>query len=202
MPPVSEGAKLQLNGEFVLDRESISDFTPAASHVPHIRTGAANWYAAYTCGRHEKSVARQLEERSIDCFLPLYRSWHRWADRRKQVELALFPSYVFVHIDPRDRMRVLQLPGVVRLVTFNGNPAVLPETEIECLRNGLEQGIYAQPHPYLRVGRRVRVIRGPLAGVHGILARKKDKLRFVISIDVLMRSVAVELNAEDIEAAE
>jgi len=175
---------------------------PAAGRTPEIRTAGANWYAAYTSARHEKSVARQLDERSINCFLPLYRSWHRWADRRKQVELALFPGYVFVHIDPRERLRILQLPGVVRLVSFNGTPAPLPETEIEVLRNGLEQGIYAQPHPYLRAGRRVRVIRGPLAGAHGILVRKKDKLRFVISIDVLMRSVAVELDAEDIVAAD
>ena len=175
---------------------------PAAGPAPEIRKADANWYAAYTSARHEKSVARQLEERSINCFLPLYRSWHRWADRRKQVELALFPSYVFVHIDPRERLRVLQLPGVVRLVSFNGSPAPLPETDIEGLRNGLEQGIYAQPHPYLQTGRRVRVVRGPLAGAHGILVRKKDKLRFVISIDVLMRSVAVELDAEDIVAAE
>ena len=175
---------------------------PAAGRTPEIRTAGANWYAAYTNARHEKSVARQLEERSINCFLPLYRSWRRWADRRKQVELALFPGYVFVHIDPRERLRILQLPGVVRLVSFNGTPAPLPETEIEVLRNGLEQGIYAQPHPYLRAGRRVRVIRGPLAGAHGILVRKKDKLRFVISIDVLMRSVAVELDAEDIVAAD
>ena len=107
-----------------------------------------------------------------------------------------------MHIDPRERLRVLQLPGVVRLVSFNGIPAPLPEIDIEGLRNGLEQGIYALPHPYLRAGSRVRVIRGPLAGAHGILVRKKDKLRFVISIDVLMRSVAVELNAEDIVAAD
>src|SRR5690348_15368650 len=94
---------------------------PAVVHAPEIRTDA-NWYALYTCARHEKSVARQLDERSINCFLPLYRSWHRWADRRKQVELALFPGYVFVRIDPRERLRVLQLPGVVRLVSFNGIP--------------------------------------------------------------------------------
>jgi len=186
----------------VSGHEPILISLPGARHAPEIRTAEANWYAAYTCARHEKSVARQLDERSISCFLPLYRSWHRWADRRKQIELALFPGYVFVHIDPRERLRVLQLPGVVRLVSFNGIPAPLPETDIEGLRNGLEQGIYAQPHPYLRAGRRVRVIRGPLAGAHGILVRKKDKLRFVISIDVLMRSVAVELDAEDIVSAE
>ena len=184
------------------DREPILVSMPTAGHLPEGRPEDANWYAAYTSARHEKSVARQLEERSINCFLPLYRSWHHWADRRKQVELALFPSYVFVHIDPRERLRVLQLPGVVRLVSFNGRPAPLPETDIEGLRSGLEQGIYAQPHPYLRAGRRVLVVRGPLAGARGILLRKKDKLRFVISIDVLMRSVAVELDAEDIVSAE
>lgn len=182
-------------------REPILVSSTARLPPPELCVARADWLAAYTSARHEKSVARQLSERKIDYFLPLYRSWHRWADRRKEVELALFPSYVFVHIDPRERLRVLQLPGVVRLVSFNGSPAVLPESEIEGLRNGLEQGVYAQPHPYLRVGRRVRVVRGPLAGTSGILVRKKDKLRFVISIDVLMRSVAVELNAEDIVAA-
>ncbi len=202
MPPVSEGAKLQLDREFLLDPESILDFASVDCHVPDASAAAANWYAAYTSARHEKSVARQLEERSINCFLPLYRSWHRWADRRKQVELALFPGYIFVHIDPREQLRVLQLPSVVRLVSFNGKPAPLPETDIECLRNGLEHGIYAQPHPYLRVGRRVLVVRGPLAGARGILLKKKDRLRLVIAIDVLMRSVAVELHAEDIVSAE
>jgi transcription antitermination factor NusG len=197
MPPVSEGAKLQLAGEFVSAREPVL-VSRSVPPIPEVNAAQVHWYATYTCARHEKSVARQLQERNINCFLPLYKSWHRWADRRKQVELALFPGYVFVHIDPRERLRVLQLPGVVRLVGFNGAPAPLPENDIESLRNGLEQGIYAQPHPYLRTGRRVLVVRGPLAGAQGVLLRKKDKLRFVISIDVLMRSVAVELDAEDI----
>lgn len=182
-------------------REPIVVSSPPVLRVPQARPAHAHWLAAYTCARHEKSVARQLDERKIECFLPLYKSWRQWADRRKQVELALFPSYVFVHIDPRERLRVLQLPGVVRLVSFNGTPAALPECEIEGLRNGLEQGVYAQPHPYLRTGSRVRVVRGPLLGTSGILVRKRDKLRFVVSIDVLMRSIAVELNADDIVAA-
>jgi transcription antitermination factor NusG len=183
-------------------REPIIVSGPGVHPQPERHSDEQNWFAAYTYARHEKSVARQLDERNINCFLPLYRSWHHWADRRKQVELALFPSYVFVRIDPRERLRVLQLPGVVRLVSFNGTPTPLPETDIERLRNGLEQGIYAQPHPYLRAGRRVLVVRGPLAGVRGILLRKKDKVRFVISIDVLMRSIAVELDAEDIVSAD
>ena len=88
----------------------------------------------------------------------------------------------------------------MRLVSFNGEPAPLPEQDIEALRNGLEQGMYAEAHPYLRVGRKVRMVRGPLAGTQGVLLRKKDKLRFVISLDVLMRSVAVEVDASDVEA--
>jgi transcription antitermination factor NusG len=157
------------------------------------------WAAAYTVARHEKAVARQLQERGIAHFLPLYRGWHRWKDRRKLVELALFPSYVFVRILATNRLRVLQVSGVVNLVTFNGQLAALPEQEINALRNGLENQIYAEPCPYLRVGKRVRVVRGPLIGAEGILARKKDKYRVVISMEVLMRSVAVEVDAGDLE---
>lgn len=167
------------------------------------RTDSAGlqWFAVYTSARHERTVARQLEDRCIEKFLPLYRSWHRWKDRRKLVELALFPSYVFVKIEARDKLRVLEVPGVVSLVTFNGHLAALPEQEIDALRSGLDSGVYAEPCPYLRVGRRVRVAAGPLAGAEGILIKKKDKCRVVISLEVLMRSVAVEVDGTDLEAA-
>lgn len=169
--------------------------------VPTLELPIEHWYAAYTCSRHEKYVARQLEERRIECFLPLYRSWRRWKDRRKQVELALFPSYVFVRMALPERLRVLELPGVVHLVSSNGQAIPLPEQDIESLRHGLDQRIYAEPHPYLRVGRKVRVVHGPMAGTQGILTRKKDKFRVVISLDVLMRSIAVEVDAADVESA-
>src|SRR5713101_6093645 len=159
----------------------------------------ARWYAIYTSSRHEKVVAQQLQDRGIENFLPLYRSWHRWKDRRKLVELALFPSYVFVRMEALKRLPVLQVPGVVKLVSFNGEPAALPEQEINALRRGLEQQVYAEPHPYLRIGRKVRVVGGPMAGVEGILSRKKDKYRVVISIQVLMRSIAVEVDGADLE---
>jgi transcription antitermination factor NusG len=159
------------------------------------------WFAVYTSARHEKTVARQLDQRCIEKFLPLYRSLRRWKDRRKLVDLALFPSYVFVRIEARDKLRVLQVPGVVSLVTFNGQLAALPEQEINALRSGLDHGIYAEPCPYLRVGRQVRVAAGPLAGAEGILIKKKEKCRVVISLDVLMRSVAVEVDSTDVEAA-
>jgi len=166
---------------------------------PKAREGTSQadprWVAVYTVARHEKVVAQQLQERRIETFLPLYRSLHRWKDRKKEVELALFPSYVFVRIEASKKLPVLQVPGVVSIVTFNGELAALPEQEIDALRRGLENQLCAEPCPYLKVGKRVRVVRGPMAGAEGILSRKKDTYRFVISVDVLMRSVAVEVDA-------
>ena len=144
-------------------------------------------------------MAKQIEERHISCFLPLYRSVRRWKDRRKELELALFPGYVFVRIALQDKLRVLQVPGAVRLVTFNGHPAPLPEREIECLRNRQSSCGTIEPHPYLCVGRRVRVRSGPLQGLEGIIKRSKDKCRVVLSLDLIMRSVAVEIDEADVE---
>jgi transcription antitermination factor NusG len=158
-----------------------------------------NWYALYTCPRHEKCVAQQIEQRSISCFLPLYRSVRRWKGRRKELELALFPGYVFVRLALQDRFRVLQLPSAVRLVGFNGLPAVLPEDEIEQLRQRLSRTGKMEPHPYVRVGRRVRVCGGPMQGLEGIVVRRKDRCRVVFSLDLIMRSVAVEVDESDVE---
>lgn len=163
------------------------------------RSAQVCWYALYTRPRHEKRVAQQIEQRRIACFLPLYRSVRRWRDRRKELELALFPGYVFVRIAPEDRLRVLQLAGAVRFVSFNGRPVPVPEHEVESLMNGCTSGICLEPHPYLTVGRRVRVRRGPLAKAQGILLRKKEKLRVVISLQLIMRSVSVEVDESDIE---
>jgi transcription antitermination factor NusG len=157
------------------------------------------WYAAHVFSRHEKQVARQLEERRVNCFLPVYRSVRRWKDRRKELDLVLFPGYVFVHLDLNDRLRVLQVPGVARFVSFNGRPAPLPDAEIDALISGLATGVRAEPHPYLRVGNRVRVKYGPMSGMQGILVRRKEKFRIVLSIDLIMRSVAVEVDEADVE---
>lgn len=156
------------------------------------------WYAAYTCARHEKRIAQQLEERGIEHFLPLYRSVRRWKDRKKELELVLFPSYVFVRIELIARLQVLQLPGVVRFVAFNGQPAILPGTDIDALRNGLSHNLVAEHHPFLNVGRRVKVVYGPLSGAEGILVRRKSESRLVISIEAIMRSVAIEVDEADV----
>jgi len=157
-----------------------------------------NWYALYTSPRHEKRVAQQFERRLIPCFLPLYRSVRRWKDRCKELELALFPGYVFVRIAPRNKLQVLKVPGVVKLVMFNGQPSALLEAEIESLRRGLAGHVSMVPHPYLRIGRRVRLKGGPMAGLEGILRRRKDGLRLVVSIEMLTRAVAVEVDEADV----
>ncbi len=161
----------------------------------------ASWHALYTSPRHEKCVAGQIERHGIACFLPLYRSVRRWKDRRKELDLVLFPGYVFVRVAPQKRLQVLQCSGAVRLVTFNGQPAVLPESEIESLRNRLSSSGNFEPHPYLRVGRRVRVRSGPMEGLEGIIQRKKDRCRVIFTIELIMRSVAVEVDEADVELA-
>ncbi|MGH9775328.1 MAG: transcription termination/antitermination protein NusG [Candidatus Acidiferrales bacterium] len=158
-----------------------------------------HWYAAYTCANHEKRVAEQLASKSIEQFLPLYDTVRRWKDRKVKLQRPLFPGYVFVRARFAERVRILEIPSVARLVGFNGRPAVLPEDEIETLRKGLEMQVRAEPHPFLRAGRRVIIRSGPLAGLRGILLCRKNRLRVLITIELLMRSIAVEADLADLE---
>jgi transcription antitermination factor NusG len=157
------------------------------------------WYAAYTCANHEKRVAAELEARAVEHFLPLYNSVRRWKDRKVRLELPLFPGYVFVRLALCARLRVVQIPSVVYLVGFGGQPYPFPESEVESLRAGIRNALHLEPHPYLNVGSRVRIVRGPLEGVEGILTRKKNLYRVVLSLDLIARSAAVEVDAADIE---
>ena len=157
------------------------------------------WYAAYTRSNHEKRIAMQLEERAVEHFLPLYSSVRRWTDRRIRLELPLFPGYVFVRFALGDRLRVLQIPSVVRLVGINGQPTALPDAEMEILRSRLSERSWAEPCPFLTNGRRVRVKTGPLAGLSGILVRRRSGLRVVISIDLIARSIIADVDSADLE---
>jgi len=168
--------------------------------VPLERTVPADlWYAVSVRPRHEKLVTRHLEHRGVNYFLPVYRSLRQWKDRRKELDMALFPGYVFVNLNLRNRGGVLQAPGVVQFVSFQGQPAVVPDVEIRALESGLHAGLRLQPHPYLRQGARVRVKRGPLTGVEGIMVRRKERFRLVLSIDLIMRSVMLEVDEADVE---
>lgn len=181
------------------ERKSVSETELGSVALPD-RYLVDSWYAARTRSRHEKKIAEQLSGKGIDYFLPLYKAQHKWKDRIAKVDLPLFPGYIFVHFALRDRLKVLEVPGVADLVTFQGEPARLPEQEIETLRQGLTTGVYAEPFPYLKVGRKVRIKGGSLRGLEGILERKKDDaFRVVISIDLIMRSVLVEVEMGDVE---
>lgn len=158
-----------------------------------------NWFAVYTNSHHEKRVAWCLAERQIEAFLPLYAARHRWRNRCERiVDLPLFPNYVFVRIDPRDRVRVLEVPGVLSFVGFGRTLALLPALEIEALRSCVGKA-RIDPHPYLAVGERVRIRAGPMAGIEGVLLRQKNDFRVVLTLDAIMKSVAVEVGADDVE---
>jgi len=159
----------------------------------------ARWYAAYTNANHEKRVAQQLQLREVQHFLPTYSSMRRWKDRRVTLQLPLFPGYVFVRMALRDRLRILQVPGLAYLVGFDGSPAALQDSEIESLREKLAEGARFEPHPYLRIGRRARVVRGPFQGMTGILSRRKNGARLVLSLDLISRSIALEIDPADLE---
>jgi transcription elongation factor/antiterminator RfaH len=159
------------------------------------------WYALYTNSRHEKKIAQLLRNRHVNCYLPLYRSVRRWRDRRREIDLPLFPGYVFVQMPLRSRLQALTVPGVVRIVTFDGKPAAVADSEIDALRQGLSRVASVKPHPYLKVGKRVRVRSGPFAGMHGILVRRKHTYRLVLSIDLIQRSLAVEIDEAEVEPA-
>ncbi len=159
------------------------------------------WFAVYTTPRHEKHVSEMLVERQIETFLPLYRTTRQWKKSRPVVlELPLFPTYVFVRIARQVRGSVLSTPGVTSIVGSSRESWALPDLQIEALRAGLlERKI--EPHPYLTVGERVRIKAGVMIGVEGVLVRKKNELRVVLSLDSIMQSVAVEVDGDDVESA-
>ncbi len=171
-----------------------------AASLPEQQQAAsqAHWYATYTCANHEKRVAAELRVRDVEHFLPLYSSVRRWKDRRVQLELPLFPGYVFVRLALCERLRVVQIPSVVRLVGFGGLPTALPDSELEIMRGGLSQSLRMEPHPFLTAGRRVRITGGPFAGLEGVLKRKKSGLRVVVSLELIQRSVSVDVETADV----
>src|SRR5262249_50328435 len=181
-----------------LEREGSLTGLVATSRLGESAT-QPQWFAVYTRANHEKRVAEQLANRDIAHFLPLYDTMSRWKDRRVLVHRPLFAGYLFVHLEVRNRLQVQQVPGVVGLVGFNGAPTAIPDAEITRVRELLGSGLHAEPHPFLTAGRRVRVKRGPLTGLEGILLRRKSGLRFVVSIELIQRSMAVEIDEADLE---
>ena len=157
------------------------------------------WWALYTRHQHEKVVAEMLVAKGFDIFLPLYESTRRWKDRKKVLSLPLFPCYLFVRGGLDRRLQVVTTPGVHMVLRRGDQVAIVPEQEIEAIQRAVTGAFRVEPHPFLKCGTRVRVIRGPLEGVRGILVRKKNLCRLVLSVDMLAQSVAVEVEAWDVE---
>jgi transcription antitermination factor NusG len=159
----------------------------------------SSWYAVYTRHQHEKVVANHLRSKGFEVFLPLYTAGHQWKDRRKVLSLPLFPCYVFLHSSLRQRVEVLRTPGVHQFVGFGGVPCPIPAEEIEAVQCAVGSSLAVEPHPFSSCGDRVRVKAGALAGAEGILVRTKSRYRLVLSIELLNRSVAVEVDLSQVE---
>jgi transcription antitermination factor NusG len=159
-----------------------------------------SWWALYTRHQHEKVVAEMLSVKGFEVFLPLYESTRRWKDRRKVLSLPLFPCYLFVRGGLNRRLQVVTTPGVHTVLYHGDRIAVVPEEEIVAIQRAVAGPHRVEPHPFLKCGARVRVVRGALEGVEGILIRKKNLCRLVLSVAMLSQSVAVEVNAWDVES--
>jgi transcription antitermination factor NusG len=159
------------------------------------------WWALYTRHQHEKAVAEMLAAKGLEVFLPLYQSQRRWKDRRMMLSLPLFPCYLFVRGGPQRRAHVVTTPGVHMILSRGEDALAIPEGEIDAIRRSLEGRFRIEPHPFLKCGQRVRVKRGSLEGLEGVLVRKKNQCRLVLNVNMLAQSVGVEIDASDVEPA-
>ena len=154
------------------------------------------WFAVTVRPQHEKTAAHAFRAKAIEEFLPLYCDRRRWSDRFRDVELPLFPGYVFCRIPPRARAAVLSTPGVRSIVGFGRTPAPVPEREIQSIRAMVSSGLPVAPWPFLKTGQAVLIERGPLSGLEGTLLQLKDAWRVVVSVPLLQRAVAVEVDRD------
>jgi transcription antitermination factor NusG len=159
------------------------------------------WYAVYTRCHQERLVKTQLDGKEVENFLPTFERISQWKDRKKLIEVPLFPGYLFVKITLLKRLEVLKAYGAVQIVGNSTGPVPIPEEQIASVRRFVEVGLKCDPHPYLKVGKKAKIKEGPLAGFEGILVRKKSKSLFVLSVDLIQRSVSVELGSWLIEPA-
>lgn len=158
----------------------------------------ARWYAIWTRSRHEQVVRQQLVQKRVEAFLPTITRWSRWKDRKKKLDWPLFPGYCFARFDPADRLPVLKCAGVVSIVSFEGEPAPIPDLEIDSIRRLVTSELFYDPCPLIREGMMVEVVHGPLRSVVGRLVRKGAHARLVLSVDLIGQAVSVEVDAADV----
>ena len=153
-----------------------------------------SWYALRVKSQHENTVACHLHARGFESFLPLYKCRRRWSDRFKEIELPLFPGYVFCQFNLLNRLPILSIPGVVHVVGVGKTPVAVDETEMSALQAASRSGLPSRPWPFLQVGHRVRIEYGPLRGLEGVLLGFRGQQRLVLSISLLQRSVEVQID--------
>jgi transcription antitermination factor NusG len=159
------------------------------------------WFALRVRSGSEKLVASIAENKGIEYFLPSYQCDRRWSDRVKSLEVPLFPGYLFCRLNPEYRLPVLTIPGVQHFVGLGKVPVAIAEAEIDALQTAVHSGLRTEPWPYLRAGQRVRLGRGPLEGLEGLLVEVRKQQRIVVSVELLMRSVSVEIDRSWVELA-
>ncbi|MCL4244269.1 MAG: UpxY family transcription antiterminator [Candidatus Dadabacteria bacterium] len=162
-------------------------------------SGSRNWYAVHTRSRHEKRAVWELYEKNVEAFLPLREVLCRWKDRKKRIQVPLFPGYLFVRIDPRDSLGVLGAKGVVRILGNGGVPIPVPEEEIDAARRLVRSGIPCSPFPYDFEGREAVITGGPLEGLRGRIESQRGGFRLILSVHLIRSSVSVEVDAGDVE---
>ena len=154
------------------------------------------WFAVRVRSNFERTSAALLSQKGYQQFLPLYEVESRWSDRTKRIEKALFPGYVFCSFNPNQRLPILATPGVIQIVGIGKEPQPVDQAELEALACTLRSGVLTKPHPYLAVGERVMVERGPLAGVEGMVTQFKGRFRLVVAITLLQRAIAAEIERD------
>jgi transcription antitermination factor NusG len=172
---------------------------PASQNIDARLREDSAWWAVYTRHQHEKVVAGMLSAKGFEVFLPLYESTRRWKDRSKVLSLPLFPCYLFLRGENHRRLQAVTTPGVHMILCNGEHVATVPEAEIQAIRKTVEGYFRVEPHPFLKCGERVRVKRGTLKGIEGILVRKKNQYRLVLSVGMLSQSVGVEIDASEVE---
>ena len=169
-------------------------------HAEHSNGAQEQWFAIRVKSRHEKAVAAIAHNKGFDEFLPLYKSCRRWSDRKKTLELPLFPGYLFCRLDPQRRLPLLTIPGVLHFVGAGKFPLPVDAQEVKAIQKAIQSGVVTEPWPYLEAGRRVTLEAGPLAGLDGILVRDSGQERLVVSVTILQRSVAVSIDRHWVKA--
>jgi transcription antitermination factor NusG len=187
-------------GELTIPKKERTNLTSTLNLSSNVGIREASpWWVLYTRHQHEKTVAEMLSEKGFEVFLPLYESIRLWKDRKKRITLPLFPCYVFVQGGHDRRLDILTTPGIHSILLYGERVAIVPQEEIQAIRRIVEGSRRVEPHLFLKCGERVRVTRGPLVGIEGVLVRKKNLYNLVLSVDMMAQSVAVEIDATDVE---